>query len=181
MNGKLVLLFTVPVIVASFARGADEPPKEHPEIASIKKLYLTDLEPIQKRYRSRLEAAQKELTRKGDLPGALAVKAELEQLGLPDKKAATPPTSLKGIWAVKYSNGNVRTYTIREDGTVYFAETNAIGKLSQKGDDLLVDFSDGKLERLVLKQVLSVEHFNPKTLYATGAKASETAIGDKSK
>lgn len=35
------------------------------------------MEPVRKKFRTRLENLQKELTRKGDLDGALAVKAEL--------------------------------------------------------------------------------------------------------
>lgn len=165
---------------ASFVRGAGGPITDHPDIASLKKQFQADLEPIRKKFRNRLENLQKELTRKGDLEGALAVKAELESIGASEKPAPKNPVTLKGNWTVTYSpSGNVRKYSIRDDGRVEMVGEKLFGQMTKNGDDWLLDFNDGKLERLAIKEVLFIEHFDPKNGYATGDKPRQTATGDK--
>lgn len=180
MNWRFASLMGALLIAASVVMGAGGPTAEHPEIANLKKQFQADMEPVRKKYRTRLESLQKELTRKGDLDGALAVKTELESIGAPEKPASKNPVSLKGYWTVTYTpSGNVRKYSIREDGRVEMVGEKLFGQITKNGDDWLLDFNDGKLERLAIKDVLFIEHFDPKTAYAAGDKPRQTATGDK--
>lgn len=181
MNWRVASFLVVLFLAVSFVWGAGESAADHPEIANLKKQFQADMEPVRKKFRTRLESLQKELTRKGDLEGALAVKAELENIGAAEKPS-TKPVSFKGTWEVTYTpSGNVRTYSIRDDGRVEMVGEKLFGQIVKNGDDYLLDFNDGKLERLAIKEVLFIDHFDPKAGYATGAKARQTATGDKQK
>jgi hypothetical protein len=86
---------------------------------------------------------------------------------------APPPRSPipSGVWAITYTpNRATRTYTVKEDGSVLFVEAGTKGRLTRKGADLLLDFGDGKLERVTLARDgrLFVEHFNPKAAFPDG-------------
>ena len=183
----LVPVVAVILVARSFVMGAAGPAVENPELANIKKQYQADMEPARKRYRARLETLQKDLTRKGDLEGALAVKAELDAFGGGEKVSnETPlvktPAFFKGTWTVLYSpSGNTRKYVISEDGRVELVGEKLIGKITKNGDDFLLDLNDGKLERLAVKEVLFVEHYYDKARYAMGERPEQTATGDKAK
>lgn len=159
---------------------AQEPVSIPPALKSARAAYRSEsqdaLAPVQKRYRTRLEALQKELTRKGDRKGAAAVKAELVSLS---RGPAEVSSSVAGTWLVRYDGGITRTYTIQDDGTVLFGEDNRVGRIVREGDDWLLDFNDGKLERLTVKSAIRVEHFNPKELYLTGGKPERTGVAEK--
>ena len=87
------------------------------------------------------------------------------------------PESIAEKWVVKYSGGNIRNYRINEDGQVLFVETNQAGIISQRGDDLVLDFSDGKLERLKLSEgSLIVEHFDPASRYPDSPNQTATGV-----
>lgn len=76
-----------------------------------------------------------------------------------------------GTWTVTYHpNRAVRVYTASAEGEVSFAESGTKGKLAVKDRDILLDLSDGKLERWTLGRDgrLFVEHFNPKATYPAG-------------
>lgn len=181
MNWRIASFLGLLFVVGSIVMGAVGPTAEHPEIANLKKQFQADMEPVRKKFRTRLETLQKELTRKGDLDGALAVKTELESFGAQEKPAPKNPVTLKGNWTVTYSpSGNVRKYSIRDDGRVEMVGEKLFGQIAKNGDDWLLDFNDGKLERLAIKEVLFIDHFDPKTGYATGDKPQQTATGDKS-
>lgn len=187
MTRLLASIVGVLFVAGSIVMGAAGPAAENPELANIKKQYQADMEPVRKRYRARLESLQKELTRKGDLEGALAVKGELEAFGGSEKTGVEKPpmkilASLKGTWTVLYSpSGNTRKYAISEDGKVELVGEKLTGKITKNGDDFLLDLNDGKLERLAVKEVLFIEHYYDKARYAMGERPEQTATGDKAK
>jgi hypothetical protein len=123
------------------------------------------LEPVQKRYVTRLTALQNSLTRKGDKVGAATIEAELEKMGAAMTQQMRYP--IEGKWVLKYQSGAIRTYIIHADGTVEFVEEKQSGKFTKNGSDVLVDFGDNKLERFYWNTVLVVEHYNPKSTYGT--------------
>jgi hypothetical protein len=76
-----------------------------------------------------------------------------------------------GNWMVTYTpNRAVRVYTVTASGDVSFAESSTRGKLTIKDREVILDLSDGKLERWTLGHDgrLFVEHFNPKDTYPDG-------------
>jgi hypothetical protein len=80
------------------------------------------------------------------------------------KKGENVAAALVGTWTITYSNGTTRTYTILQTGEVLFNfnEERARGNLTWDGSTFLLDFQDGKIERLKLQgRTLLVEHFNP--------------------
>lgn len=73
-----------------------------------------------------------------------------------------------GTWTVTYHpNRAVRVYTVTADGEVTLADFGGKGKLAVKDREIILDLSDGKLERWTLGRDgrLFVEHFNPKASY----------------
>jgi hypothetical protein len=71
-----------------------------------------------------------------------------------------------GTWTVKYHpNQAVRVYLVSADGEVSFPDGTSKAKLTVKDREILLDFSDGKIERWTLGRDgrLFVEHFNPKS------------------
>lgn len=86
-------------------------------------------------------------------------------------------SALKGTWLISYSNGQSRTYTIKGDGSIYPKDEKRLGQVLLLGDDVLLDFDDGKLERVALSGgELKVEHFNPQQRYPNDG-PSQTAVG----
>jgi hypothetical protein len=82
---------------------------------------------------------------------------------LKDKNPIPP-----GVWTVTYHpNRAVRVYTVTADGEVTLAEFGGKAKLSVKDREIILDLSDGKLERWTLGHDgrLFVEHFNPRANY----------------
>ena len=72
---------------------------------------------------------------------------------------------LQGTWSVTYTNGAKRTYTIESDGGVAFEEEQILGEFAG-GEYLLLEFDDGKLERLTpAGSRLLVEHFDPRNRF----------------
>jgi hypothetical protein len=81
-----------------------------------------------------------------------------------DRAPTKPPPELGivGAWTVTYEGGAVRHYEFDGRGNVRFVDEQRMGRVFLKGSDVLIDFSDGKWERLRLVDgVLGVEHFNP--------------------
>jgi hypothetical protein len=73
-----------------------------------------------------------------------------------------------GTWTVTYHpNRAVRVYTVTADGEVTLPEFGGKGKLAVKDREIILDLSDGKLERWTLGRDgrLFVEHFNPRASY----------------
>lgn len=72
---------------------------------------------------------------------------------------------LQGTWSVTYTNGAKRTYTIESDGGVAFEEEQILGEFAG-GGYLLLEFDDGKLERITpAGSRLLVEHFDPRNRF----------------
>jgi len=80
---------------------------------------------------------------------------------------------LRGKWTISYDNGEERLYVIVRNGKVGFPAERRQAKLKWRGNDLLLDFGDKKVERLTLKgEELHVEHFSPAGTYPYGKPAS---------
>jgi hypothetical protein len=83
--------------------------------------------------------------------------------GAKDKNPIPP-----GTWTVTYHpNRAVRVYSVTAEGDVSFAEFGGKAKLAVKDREVILDLSDGKLERWTLGHDgrLFVEHFNPKSSF----------------
>ena len=76
-----------------------------------------------------------------------------------------------GTWTITYHpNRAIRVYTVTADGEVALTDFGGRGKLAVKDREVILDLSDGKLERWTLGRDgrLFVEHFNPKASYPNG-------------
>lgn len=159
----------VVVFAAAVRRGEAQSKPGPTDLATERQKYDEEiagaLQPVQKRYVTRLKALQKLLAKKGDKVGAAAVEAELEKMGAAIAQQMRYP--IEGKWNVKYQSGAARTYVIHADGGVEFVEEQQTGKFAKNGDDVLVDFGDNKVERFHWSTVLVVEHYNPKSDYGT--------------
>ena len=127
------------------------PPAHHVDtVLEARGKYESDLaaavEPIQKRYKDRLESLQRELTKKGDLDGALAAKSALEQLA--GEAAVSEWQRFAGKWTVQNDNGATHTYEISKDGAVHYIEEGTKLRLEARSGDVVLDFGGGKIERL---------------------------------
>jgi hypothetical protein len=124
-----------------------------------------------------------------DLAGVAKLKAEksVAQIEgqLPNEYLPEAPGArFKGRWLVPFANRSLREYAIDNKGNVEWvreSKVDAAGKVVNPRDvkrstkvikqnnDYLLDFEDGTLERLSLKNgILVVEHFDPKALYPKG-------------
>lgn len=84
----------------------------------------------------------------------------------------------EGVWLIKYSNAACRVYLIDHKGAVAFPSENLKGQLATKKNEVLLDFADGRIERINLADgKLVVEHFAPASNYPT--KKPDTATGTK--
>ena len=87
----------------------------------------------------------------------------------------------QGRWVIKYSNGTFRRYVIDANGGVTclgHGDQNVQGKLTQSGNEILLDLGDNKLERLqVMDGTLRVQHFSPASSYPYSV--TEVGIGIK--
>jgi hypothetical protein len=144
--------------------------KQHPQLIAERQRYEKEVEaavkPAQRRYATRLKFVQKTMLKKGDKLGAAAVGAEMERLGAGAAQLKTYP--IEGIWKVYYTNGATRSYQLTADGRVVFLGSKSRGRFTRSGNDVLVDFNDGKLERFHWRTTLIVEHYDPKSRYPNG-------------
>jgi len=121
-------------------------------------------------YISSLEAAKRRLTTLNRIDEATQIKETIDQL-LQEAAFAR----IAGTWMVKYANGTDRQYTIDIKGTVTWGGTT--GKLILNGKDVLIDFNDGKIERVTRTAAgLLIEHFNPKSAYPKKVDTRGTGI-----
>ena len=163
---------------------------ENPELAAARAVYEKEVEfsarPIRDRYLSRLDTLKRALGARGDARGAAAVQDEIDRI----REVTVGQGSVAkfaGAWKVAYSVGTVRNYVITSDGQVTQDEHDGkppkTTKLVTKGSDVLLDLQEGWIERLrITGKVLTVEHFNPKTLYPAGqpnAKGTGTLVARK--
>lgn len=143
-------------------------PKRHAAVEALRDQYLIDsakaLEPVNKRYRTKLETLKKDLTRKADLEGVQATKAELEALDV-----GLASTGLVGDWEVTYSNGGKRNYRMNPNGTLLFLEEDKTCTPILVRDGWLLDFDDGKIEHIAIRPNLEVKHYASKAAGLRGA------------
>ena len=68
-----------------------------------------------------------------------------------------------GTYKITYTpNRSERTYVVRLNGDVATTEGKVMGQIKPSGSGLLLDFSDGRIERLTFADGrLFIEHFNP--------------------
>ena len=155
---------------APSARAADEVPDE---FAKMRASFDKDVDfatcPIRDRYVSRLETLKRSLGSRGDARGAAAVQDELDRIRL---TSGGPGAFAKfaGTWKLAYSHGQTRRYAITVDGAVtgtnFDGSSLAPVKLTVKGNDVLLEYAGGVMERLkVAAKNLMIEHFSPRTLY----------------
>lgn len=89
------------------------------------------------------------------------------------KASSAPWQPLAGIWRVSYSNGVERQYEIDALGNVALDRGLQRGSLELRGNDVVLDFGDGKLERWVLNTGgLVVEHYDDARMYPGRASIS---------
>lgn len=126
--------------------------------------------PIRDRYVSRLETLKRSLGSRGDARGAATVQDEVDRMrGMSGGPGAF--NKFAGTWKLAYSNGQTRRYAITPDGAVTGTNFDGksslpVGKLVVKGNDVLLDFSGGVMERLkIADKNLMIEHFSPRSLY----------------
>ena len=101
-----------------------------------------------------------------------------------DKNPADSPSKsfgpFAGTWIIKYAGGPIRHYTFDAVGHVLFAEEKRRGKMYRSGDEILLDFQDGKLERVKLSDnEIQIDHFSPKSSYPKNVLT--TGIGSRLK
>jgi len=104
-------------------------------------------------------------------------KAESLAATEPAQESTKPPTRntpttkpmeprLIGSWKLTYGGGAIRNYQFDGRGNVFFVELQQTGRLARRGDDLLLDFGDGKLERLrIVDGAVLVDHYDPASRY----------------
>jgi hypothetical protein len=171
-DDDMKLQIALMLAAAASSLGETQFEKEFTKLAQDREVALrAAAEPINRRYEASLESLQKRATQGGDLETALKVKTAIEQLGA---KPQTAFAKLAGKWTVRYSNGAVREYTIRPDGTVVFDEEDG-RKLSPKTTKMKIENGDtfiyweNTIERVTeVPDGFTMEHWNPKILFTQG-------------
>lgn len=131
--------------------------------------------PIRDRYLSRLEGMKRSLGSRGDARAAVAVQDEIDRVNAMNPESAGV-VRFAGVWKIDYTNGVKRRYSISVDGGVTFDELAEKpmtppmkGKLESKGNDFLIDWGDGSIERLkISSKNLMIDHFAPRITYPAG-------------
>lgn len=163
----LITLLTAALVAFSCpSRAADEPQQLKQARTAYQKEVETVSRPARDKYVRALNDLKRALTAKGDLEGALAVQHELERVS-----ANSVFPRFVGDWSVIYANGSVRHYSILADGRVTWTDSNPPKQatLTQKTDDYLLDFGDGKLEKLTPSaNAFRLEHYDPGTKFLRG-------------
>lgn len=158
------------VVVGSLAPGAACPGAE--ETAELKRArteYEKDMEasarPIRERYVRTLTDIKKALAKKGDVDAVALIDQEISLVvagGFP---------AFAGDWMITYENRAVRHYSISAQGDVAWTDYSPAkkGKLVVDRGRYILDFADGKIERLTpTGSAFSVEHFDPAGNLAKG-------------
>ena len=153
----------------------------------------------QKEYREKLagmlEDVLKEATAAGNLDDALAIRNAIKALSTGEEPALAaaapggdktrPAPVLKknrldyptGTWTIFYTNGAARTYRFVGKTAVWLDNQGIRGQMYVQEGNLLLDFNDGKIERLQAgKDSLAVEHWLAKGNFLSRA-PSATGTG----
>lgn len=179
MSPRTLCLLLVAGLGALSPSDSDAADQEPAELAQTRAVYQKDIEfasrPIRERYLSKLDALKRSLGSRGDARGAAAVQDEIDRIGASTLDSGTVGR-FAGIWLLEYQPVGLRRYAIKPDGTVLYEENNGAPvnppretKIVMNGQDFLIDFNDGAIERLSMRGgKLVSELFSPKTLYPKG-------------
>ncbi len=148
MKKRMVML----VILALAWIGYSEDSKEPAELTAAKKDYSEQIEkvtaPVKAKQLVKLEKLKKQLTTKGDLPGAMAVQAEIDALASVGDLVVS---ALVGKWEVSVTNGYRDTWIFNKDGKVHCSWNNGIdGRWSREKDTIVVKWDNGWKNVLML-------------------------------
>ncbi len=142
---KTMMLMAVIALVAITGYSEDNKESKEPaELTAAKADYAAQIEkvtaPIKAKQITRLEKLKTQLTKKGDLEGALAVQDEIDALANDDESL------LLGKWEMKLDMGYTSIWTFKKDGTVLSTNGIKSGRwtLGKKGVTLAWDNSDAK-------------------------------------
>lgn len=168
---RVLVLSVAAAAVCSVVISDDGEPEEHPALTAAREDFKRQMsaatDPVRRRYVSELDSLKRTLTLQRDEEGVAAVEAELERID--DLQLTHERHPLQGTWKVTYSNGGIRNYQITSAGAVRFVEGGQTGQIVSRNGEYLLDFGDGKLERLRFEPAIVIEHFDPKTLYPNSA------------
>jgi len=166
MNWGSCVIVTASLAFAVACWGAEEPT----ELKRARTVYEKEMEaaarPVRERYLRTLTGMKETLTRKGELEAALLVEHEMTRIA-----AASGFAEYAGDWTIIYDNGAVRHYTIEPAGDVAWTDSSPPkkAKLTAAADHCILDFGDGKVERLRISgSAFRVEHFDPAAKLAQG-------------
>jgi WD40 repeat protein len=182
LRGTMMLLpnnKSIPLSPAGYYRGSGLVEQEIVYVVQTDRGQKTFTpEEFEKKYRWKNNPEQ---VRLGGDPGKNDVIKPAEPWAKPSFLEITPPRGKdqehEEKWLVTYNNGGKRTYIFVRD-EVLFVEENRRTRLMTMGKDTLLDFADGKLEKV--KRVgdeLQIEHFDPAGSYP--GKPKLLAIGLK--
>lgn len=126
-------------------------------------------------FKEKLRLAVPVETKAGNLDKAVALRDEADALDKPGPPLFGDGTEVPlalaafvpGTWDVAYyPNHWRRRYVIQPSGEVWCDSEKLKGKIERKGGFFVLDFGDGKLERLTFAgRRLFVEHYIPKESY----------------
>lgn len=109
-----------------------------------------------------LSRAKVEKTLKEIDPAEESVAATRRPKGRTSERAAPSAPAPVGSWTITYRSGAVRHYQFDGQGNAFFIETKKAGRMARNGEDFILDFGDGKLERFRWDgSSLHVDHFDP--------------------
>jgi hypothetical protein len=167
MKVASAVVITIALSCASFA--------EPEELATARTRYRQDadvaLRPARERYLNSLEQLKKSAELLRDKKASASIEEEIQRM-----KQASLLWQLAGIWTVTYSNKVIRTYVILPDSTAIWTSENGNAlnkktKLVADGSAFLIEWDDGKIERVSLNgDRMRIEHYNPKSKLAEGAR-----------
>ena len=160
------ILAALAIVATAACQAADEPAPLKQARAAYEKELDTVSRPVRERYARTLTDLKRALVSKGEIAAALLVEQEIARVG---GNANPAFARLAGDWTITYASGAVRHYTISGDGSAAWTDSNPPkqGKLTQNAGYYLLDFSDGKLEKLTPSgSTIQIEHFDPATKHA---------------
>lgn len=138
-------LIAAVTVSSAFADGAYE--REFNELKKRREEALAAAaQPIERRFRSELEALLRRATQGGDLDTALKVKQQLGTFGGATVAGggATQP-GVVGSWSLEWENGEKRECEVKPDGTWVMGGKKA-GRWNITGKEFTLEHADGKTE-----------------------------------
>lgn len=100
-----------------------------------------------------LKVQMTELTKKGDLDGALKVKSKIAELEAAVVPPPVPPAvnlkDVAGNWTITYDNGVTFVHMLKADGTMKNGETHSVGKWIETDGKIVYTWSTRKEEMTI--------------------------------